>query len=162
MFPREWEKRFRTSRTGKSPYMYIYIYISSLKQARNISTFPFINLKNMPRVLPILSRPSNLLRRRKNIHWSPLLHHDTTFPVPRRITNSTVLRTRNATSLLLIVSPSIISPLVPHHSQTTLHPLHPRPMAVGVTGWAVTAARSAVGVARDSSSFSATFHRHHC
>lgn len=83
----------------------------------------------MPRVLPILSR---LLRRRKNIHWSPLLHRDTTFPVPRRATNSTVFNPKCATGLLLIVSPSITSPLVPHHSHATPHPFHPRPKAVGV------------------------------
>lgn len=84
--------------------MYIYIYnifiYTSLKQAHNISTFPFINLKNMPRVLPILSRPSNLLRRRKNIHWSPLSRRDATFPVPRRVTNSTVFNPKCATGPL--------------------------------------------------------------
>lgn len=86
----------------------------------------------MPRVLPILSRPSNLLRRRKNIHWSPLLYRDTTFPVPRRVTNSTVFNPKCATGLLLIVSSSITSPLIPHHSQAMPRPLYPRPKAAGV------------------------------
>lgn len=54
----------------------------------------------MPRVLPILSRPSNLLRRRKNIHWSPLSRRDATFPVPRRVTNSTVFNPKCATGPL--------------------------------------------------------------
>lgn len=67
----------------------------------------------MPRVLPILSRPSNLLRRRKNIHWSPLLHHDTTFPVPRRITNSIVFNPKCNQSLAYCFSVDYLAPRSP-------------------------------------------------
>lgn len=111
----------------------------------------------MPRVLPILSR---LLRRRKNIHWSPLLHHDTTFPVPRRTRPYSTRNVQPVSCLLFLRRlPRPSFPTIPMRRPT--HFIRDQ-RRWAWSRWEVTAARPAAGVARDSSSFSATFHRHHC